>query len=141
MTFFITSTEDDAFQAISSIRLLDLHENGLMHISCGAFNHLPYLEELYLSENVLTVVPSQALQVFRNSNLQTLSLYKNTSQSIPEIFANPFGSDKLKILDLAWNSFKRNSLIEKQIFQKQSYQSRTLRHVNATRSYLHFRQN
>ena len=126
MTFYITSIEDDAFQWISSIKHLYLLQNGLEHISSGAFNHLPYLEELDLSENFLTVVPSDALQVFRNSNLQILSFYTCTIQSIPETFSNPFGSDNLQVLDLTGNTIKGNLLEEKPTFQKQSLQAKTL---------------
>ncbi|XP_072037074.1 toll-like receptor 2 [Amphiura filiformis] len=98
--------EDNAFQWIPSIRILKLNSNGVLLISDGAFNHLVLLEELHLEDNDLLSVPSQALQVFANSNLRTLILSLNEIQSIPKEFANPFGSLNISVLGLDNNPFQ-----------------------------------
>ncbi|XP_072037422.1 toll-like receptor 2 [Amphiura filiformis] len=92
------------FQKIPLLRSLDLSYQGVLEIlSDDAFYGLKYLEELILSHNSFTEVPSNAFKVFtRYKTLQKLDLsYNRISGTIPvDAFA---GVPSLTYLNLAGN--------------------------------------
>ena len=70
--------EDFTFIWMSNLHVLNLKDNKINYIAKDAFYGLNLLQQLILSENSLTYLPSDALEVFRKSgSLQYLDLSSN----------------------------------------------------------------
>ncbi|XP_061165815.1 slit homolog 2 protein-like isoform X2 [Saccostrea echinata] len=78
----ITIVQDNAFNGLEILSMLLLYNNKLTTIQDNAFNGMPNLQKLSLYWNKITTIPDNA---FRGMpNLQTLSLYNNEITTIPD---------------------------------------------------------
>ena len=105
----LVSISNGSFVWIPSLRKLDLNGNSLQYLSAHAFDGLQLLEELDLSFNSFTSVPSDALRVFQHSsNLNILNLANNKLNMITNVtgdHSGPFGSsERLEELVLSNNN-------------------------------------
>ena len=75
---FLERVEDYAFIWISNLYVLDLGNNKINYLARHAFYGLSSLQQLLLHDNLLTSIPSEALEIFRKyGSLQYLDLSSN----------------------------------------------------------------
>ena len=80
------------FHGLSSLRVLNLRESGLVHIHHAAFHHLYQLEELYLRKNRFGEMKNSISNLtMMKSSIKTLDLGENNLKSLPlKLLSNSF---------------------------------------------------
>ncbi|GFQ66391.1 hypothetical protein TNCT_671951 [Trichonephila clavata] len=96
---YISTIEDETFNKMHSLRILDLSYNKITTLPNDVFSGTK-LERLNLSHNYLTVIPMAAFAEVKNS-LKFIDISSNRLTSLlPEIFSTP---NKIQALNLSSN--------------------------------------
>ncbi|TKR77402.1 hypothetical protein L596_018385 [Steinernema carpocapsae] len=96
----ITESAVSVIVACKRLRILDLSNNQLRFFNDSALSRLSYLEEINLSCNLLSSLPSDFAQM---SALQIIRVHSNRIETIPNLAA----STSLKLIDLSNNCLDR----------------------------------
>jgi Leucine-rich repeat (LRR) protein len=100
------------FQNMTQLRFLSMHSNRISSIAPGAFNSNKALEELYLDNNDITLLPAQLFDFA--TKLTIVKIGKNKIGSLPEkLFINSpllghvsLHNNAFASLPLAWFPFQ-----------------------------------
>lgn len=103
------SAQDLASERCRDMQLLRLRQNQIVHIDRGTFRELINLEQLDLSDNLITQIPSDAFE--RTSKLKVLSLSKNKITMLDKnLFLNLLELEELLLDGNELREFPKNVL-------------------------------